>query len=143
MPSLANLSNKGAGFYKYDEKRNASPDPLIEQLIINHSRERGFTRRPISDQEILERSLYSMINEGAKILEEGIVSRPHDIDIVWIYGYGFPVYRGGPMYYADQIGLKSIYDTVLKYQRQVGEEYWKPAPLLERLAREGKGFYDK
>src|SRR5438552_3012664 len=133
----------GAGFYKYDEKRNASPDPLIEQLIINHSRERGFTRRPISDQEILERSLYSMINEGAKILEEGIVSRPHDIDIVWIYGYGFPVYRGGPMYYADQAGLRPIYDAVLKYQRQVGEDYWKPAPLLGRLAKEGKGFYDK
>jgi 3-hydroxyacyl-CoA dehydrogenase len=133
----------GAGFYKYDDKRNAAPDPLIEELIINQSKERGFTRRAISDQEILERSLYSMINEGAKILEEGIVARPHDIDIVWIYGYGFPVYRGGPMYYADQIGLKVIYDAVLKYQQQLGEEYWKPAPLLERLAREGKGFYNK
>src|SRR6059036_3431747 len=133
----------GAGYYKYDEKRNPTPDPLIEQLIISHSKERGFTRRPISDQEILERSLYSMINEGAKILEEGIVSRPHDIDIVWIYGYGFPVYRGGPMYYADQIGLKTVYEAVLKYQQTVGAEYWKPAPLLERLAKENKGFYSR
>jgi 3-hydroxyacyl-CoA dehydrogenase len=82
-----------------------------------------------------------MINEGAKILEEGIAARPLDIDVVWIYGYGFPVYRGGPMFYADQIGLKNIYDAMLKYQKQVGEEYWKPAPLLEKLAREGKGFY--
>jgi 3-hydroxyacyl-CoA dehydrogenase len=133
----------GAGFYKYDDKRNPSPDPLVEEMILNHSKAHGFKRRAISDQEILERSLYSMINEGAKILEEGIVARPLDIDIVWIYGYGFPVYRGGPMYYADQIGLKPIYDAVLKYQREVGSEYWKPAPLLEKLAKEGKGFYGK
>src|SRR5439155_20326328 len=109
----------GAGFYKYDEKRNPSPDPLIEALIVNHSKEHGFTRRPSSDREILERWLYSMINEGAKILEERIVPRPLDIDIVWIYGYGFPVYRGGPMYYADQIGLKSIYDALVKYERKM------------------------
>jgi len=131
----------GAGFYKYDEKRNPSPDPLVEKLIIEQSKARGITRRAISDQEILERSLYSMINEGAKILDEGIVSRPADIDIVWIYGYGFPVYRGGPMYYADQIGLKTVYDAVVKYQKTVGNEYWSPSPLLERLAKEGKGFY--
>ncbi len=131
----------GAGFYKYDEKRNPSPDPLVEQMILDHSKSHGFTRRAISDQEILERSLYSMINEGAKILEEGIAARPLDVDIVWIYGYGFPVYRGGPMYYADQIGLKAVCDAVLKYERQVGDEYWKPAPLLEKLAKEGKGFF--
>ncbi len=133
----------GAGFYKYDEKRNPSPDPLIEELIIKQSKECGINRRPIDEQEILERSLYSMINEGAKILEEGIVARPADIDIVWIYGYGFPVYRGGPMYYADQIGLRTVYEGVLKYQGSVGEEYWKPSPLLERLVKEGKGFYSK
>jgi 3-hydroxyacyl-CoA dehydrogenase len=131
----------GAGFYKYDDQRNASPDPLIERMILQNSRERGFTRRNIGEQEILERSVYSMINEGARILEEGIVARPADIDIVWIYGYGFPVYRGGPMYYADQIGLSIVYQAILKYQAAVGEEYWEPAPLLERLAREGKGFY--
>ena len=131
----------GAGFYKYDDKRNATPDPQIEELIVAHSQERGIKRRQISDQEIIERALYSMINEGARILEEGIAARPLDIDIVWIYGYGFPVYRGGPMFYADQVGLKTIYDAILKYQKQVGEEYWKPAPLLEKLAKEGKGFY--
>ena len=131
----------GAGFYKYDEKRNATPDPLIEELIVRHSAERGIARRVVSDQEILERCLYSMINEGAKILQEGIAARPLDIDVVWIYGYGFPVYRGGPMFYADQVGLKVVYEAILKYQGQVGAEYWKPAPLLEKLAKEGKGFY--
>jgi 3-hydroxyacyl-CoA dehydrogenase len=133
----------GAGFYKYDDKRNATPDPLIEELIINHSKERGITRRVITDQEIVERAIYSMINEGAKILEEGIAARPLDIDVVWIYGYGFPVYLGGPMFYADQIGLKKIYDAILKYKDLVGAEYWTPAPLLEKLAKEGKGFYSK
>jgi 3-hydroxyacyl-CoA dehydrogenase len=131
----------GAGFYKYDEKRNPTPDPIVEQIIVNHSKEVGIARRQISDQEIIERAIYIMINEGAKILAEGIVSRPLDIDVVWIYGYGFPVYRGGPMFYADQIGVKNIYEAMLKYQKQVGEEYWKPAPLLEKLAKEGKGFY--
>jgi 3-hydroxyacyl-CoA dehydrogenase len=131
----------GAGYYKYDEKRNATPDPLIEELIIKHSQERGITRRTITDQEITERALYSIINEGAKILEEGIAARPLDIDVIWIYGYGFPVYLGGPMFWADQIGLKKIYDAVLKYQDLVGVEYWVPSPLLEKLAKEGKGFY--
>ena len=131
----------GAGFYKYDEKRNATPDPLIEELIVKHSAERGIARRAISDQEILERCLYSMINEGAKILEEGIAARPLDIDVVWIYGYGFPVYRGGPMFHADQVGLKVVYEAILKYQGQVGAEYWKPASLLGKLASEEKGFY--
>ncbi len=131
----------GAGFYRYDDQRNPSPDPAIEELIVNHSKERGIARRAIGDQEILERALYAMINEGAKILEEGIAARPHDIDVVWVYGYGFPVYRGGPMFYADQVGVKTIYDAILKYQRQFGMEYWTPAPLLERLAKEGKGFY--
>ncbi|MDD5169455.1 MAG: 3-hydroxyacyl-CoA dehydrogenase family protein, partial [Syntrophales bacterium] len=133
----------GAGFYKYDEKRNATPDPVIEDLIIKHSWDRGITRRPITDQEIIERAVYIMINEGAKILEEGIAARPLDIDVVWIYGYGFPVYLGGPMFWADQIGLGKIYEAILKYQETVGAEYWKPAPLLEKLAKEGKGFYSK
>ncbi|HUN56296.1 MAG TPA: 3-hydroxyacyl-CoA dehydrogenase NAD-binding domain-containing protein [Smithella sp.] len=133
----------GSGFYKYDEKRNATPDPLIEELIIKHSREVGIERRAISDQEILERAVYCMINEGAKILEEGIAARPLDIDVVWIYGYGFPVYLGGPMFYADTIGLKKVYDAILKYKDLVGSEYWTPSPLLEKLARAGKGFYSK
>ena len=133
----------GSGFYKYDEKRNATPDPMIEELIINHSKEVGIARRTITDQEIIERAIYSMINEGAKILEEGIAARPLDIDVVWLYGYGFPVYLGGPMFYADTIGLGKVYDAVLKYRDLVGAEYWTPAPLLEKLAKEGKGFYSK
>jgi len=133
----------GAGFYKYDDKRNATTDPVIEELIIKHSREVGITRRVITDQEIIERAIYSMINEGAKILEEGIAARPLDIDIVWIYGYGFPVYRGGPMFYADQVGLKKIYEAILKYKDIVGAQYWEPSPLLAKLAKEGKGFYSK
>jgi 3-hydroxyacyl-CoA dehydrogenase len=130
----------GSGYYKYDEKRNATPDPLIEEMIIRHSQEVGIPRRAISDQEIIERAVYVMINEGAKILEEGIAMRPLDIDIVWIYGYGFPRYLGGPMFYADTVGLKKVYDAILKYQDSVGPEYWTPAPLLEKLAKEGKGF---
>jgi 3-hydroxyacyl-CoA dehydrogenase len=133
----------GAGFYKYDEKRNATPDPVIEELIIKHSQEVGVTRRVITDQEIIERAIYSMINEGAKILEEGIAARPLDIDVVWIYGYGFPVYLGGPMFYADQVGLKKIYEAILKYKDMVGAQYWEPSPLLAKLAKEGKGFYSK
>lgn len=133
----------GAGYYKYDEKRNATPDPIIEELIVKHSQERGITRRTITDQEIMERAIYVMVNEGAKILEEGIAARPLDIDVIWMFGYGFPVYLGGPMFWADQIGLKKIYDACLKYQDMNGAEFWKPAPLLEKLAKEGKGFYSK
>ena len=133
----------GSGFYKYDEKRNATPDPLIEELIIKHSQEVGIKRRTITDQEIIERAIYSMINEGAKILEEGIAARPLDIDVVWLYGYGFPIYLGGPMFYADTVGVKKVYDAILKYKDLVGAEYWTPSPLLEKLAKEGKGFYSK
>ncbi len=133
----------GAGFYKYDEKRNATPDPMIEELILKHSQEVGIARREITPQEIIERAIYAMINEGAKILEEGIAARPLDIDVVWLNGYGFPIYLGGPMFYADTIGVKKVYDAILKYKDLVGAEYWTPSPLLEKLAKEGKGFYSK
>ncbi|MBY0509307.1 MAG: 3-hydroxyacyl-CoA dehydrogenase, partial [Rhodospirillaceae bacterium] len=131
-----------AGYYKYDEKRNATPDPFIEELIVNHSAKRGLTRRTIPDQEILERCLFAMINEGAKILEEGVVPRPHEIDVIWVNGFGFPAYRGGPMFYADQLGLENVYKTMLKYRDQVGEQFFTPAPLLEKLAKSGKSFYN-
>jgi len=133
----------GAGYYTYDENRKATPDPAIEALIEAHSAKRGITRRPISSQEIQERLIYAMINEGAKILEEGVAARPHDIDVIWLTGFGFPVYLGGPMFYADQIGLKTVYDALLKYSEQVGAEFFAPSPLLERLALAGKGFYSK
>ncbi len=130
----------GAGVYRYEDGRTPIPDPEIEQLIVAHSKEIGMERRDISDEEILERCLYAMINEGAKILEEGIAARSLDIDIVWIYGYGFPVYRGGPMFYADQVGLDKVLAGIEKYRRRFGDDFWTPSPLLERLVKEGKGF---
>ncbi len=131
-----------AGIYRYADGRTPLPDPEIERLIAQCARDAGIAQRQISDQEILERCLYPMINEGAKILEEGIAARALDIDIIWINGYGFPAYRGGPMFWADEIGLKTVCEVYRKYAGQFGDTYWKPAPLLEKLAREGKGFYD-
>ena len=124
------------------ELGHAEPDPEIQELIARCAREAGVTQRAIGDQEILERCLYPMVNEGAKILEEGIAARPLDIDIIWINGYGFPAYRGGPMFWADQIGLENIVAAYRRYAEQFGAHYWTPAPLLEKLAREGKAFYD-
>ena len=98
----------GAGFYDYDESRNAKPSPLVEKIILDFAAAKGINRRAISDEEILERCLYPMINEGAKILEEGKAQRASDIDIVWINGYGWPVYTGGPMFWADTIGLDKV-----------------------------------
>jgi len=130
----------GAGYFKYESgDRTPKPDPVVEQIIADVAREGGIERRQISDQEILERLLYPMVNEGAKILDEGIAIRASDIDVIWVYGYGWPVYRGGPMFWADQIGLETIRDRMLELQRKSGDE-WAPAPLLNRLADQGKGF---
>ena len=132
----------GAGWYRYEDgSRTPLPDPEIDSLIIQVSQELGFERRDISDQEILERCLYPLINEGAKLLEEGIALRAADIDVVWIYGYGFPVYRGGPMFYADSVGTRTIYEAVSRLYDRHGEML-KPAALLEDLARQNKGFHD-
>ncbi|MDF2973376.1 MAG: 3-hydroxyacyl-CoA dehydrogenase, partial [Microvirga sp.] len=131
----------GAGFYDYDENRNAKPSHLVEQIILDISAKKGIERRTISDQEILERCVYTMINEGAKILEEGIAIRSSDIDIVWINGYGWPVYRGGPMFYGEQVGLGKVLDRLRAYEAQYGADF-KPSALLERLVAEGKGFRD-
>ncbi len=132
----------GAGWYRYEPgSRTPIPDPEIEKLIIDVSTELGFERRTIDDAEIVERCMYSLINEGAKILEEGIALRPSDIDIVWIYGFGFPRYRGGPMFYADTVGVDTVYELMAKLYEQQGE-WVKPAPLLEKLAKEGKSFKD-
>jgi 3-hydroxyacyl-CoA dehydrogenase len=131
----------GAGFYDYDENRRATPSKLVEDLILDFSAKKGIERRAISDQEILERCLYPMINEGAKILEEGKAIRASDIDIVWINGYGWPVYTGGPMFYGDQVGLPTVLGTMRDYEAAMGSDF-KPASLLERLVAEGKGFRD-
>ncbi|MGE5147800.1 MAG: 3-hydroxyacyl-CoA dehydrogenase NAD-binding domain-containing protein [Candidatus Eiseniibacteriota bacterium] len=133
----------GAGWYRYEQgSRTPTPDPAIEKLILDYSKEHGIQRRAIDDKEIVERCMFPLVNEGAKILEEGIAARPVDIDIVWIYGYGFPRYRGGPMFYADQVGVKTVYETIKRLHETHGD-WLKPAPLLERLAREGKGFYSR
>src|SRR5262249_41683440 len=105
------------------------------------AQELGIARRPVSEQEILERCLYPLINEGAKILEEGLALRSSDIDVIWLNGYGFPAHRGGPMHYADTVGTKVIYDAARRYEKEHGE-IWRPAALLERLAADNGRFAD-
>ena len=130
----------GAGWYRYEAgDRNPIPDKVVEELIVKASKEAGIQRRQITDQEILERCIYALVNEGAKILEEGIALRASDIDVVYIYGYGFPRYRGGPMFYADTVGLDKVLASVKRFHAAHGE-FWKPAALLEKLAAEGKKF---
>jgi 3-hydroxyacyl-CoA dehydrogenase len=124
-----------AGYYDYDERRTPTPSDDVEKIIRSFAAKAGVESREISEQEILQRCIYPMINEGAKILEEGIAIRASDIDVTWVYGYGWPVYRGGPMHYADSVGLSHIVDTL----RQYGQE---PAALMVKLASEGKGFAD-
>jgi 3-hydroxyacyl-CoA dehydrogenase len=129
----------GAGFYDYDEARNRKPSTLVEEVIVDFAAKKGVNRRVISDEEILERCIYPMINEGAKILEEGKALRASDIDIVWINGYGWPVYRGGPMFYGDTIGLGKVLERMKMFQATMGDEF-KPSALLERLVAEGGSF---
>ncbi len=129
----------GAGFYDYDEARNAKPSAHVETIIRDFAASKGVEQRPIGDAEILERCTYPMINEGAKILAEGKAQRASDIDIVWIYGYGWPVYRGGPMFYADTVGLKTVLEKLRAFQARFGDDFM-PAPLLEKLAHEGGAF---
>jgi 3-hydroxyacyl-CoA dehydrogenase len=131
-----------AGYYDYDENRVPSPSPEIEKIILEFSEKNGKTRREISDEEILIRCIYPMINEGAKILEEGIAIRSSDIDVVWVYGYGWPIYRGGPMFYGDSIGLPKIVAKMRELKEQTGDPMWEPASLMVKLAEEGKGFKD-
>src|SRR5271156_351388 len=131
----------GAGWYKYDDQRQASLDPVVGKLLKEWTTAAGISQRPISDQEIVDRCIYALVNEGARILEEGYALRAVDIDIIYLNGYGFPAYRGGPMWYADTVGLKKVYDRILEFQKQHGE-LWEPAPLLKKLAEQGKGFAD-
>lgn len=131
----------GKGYYKYEAgSRSPLPDPEIEKLIQETLAKLGLKPRQIDDQEILERMIYPMINEGARILEEKIAARPSDIDVVWLYGYGWPIYRGGPMFYADQVGLKKVAERLSFYAKQTNDPSLEPAPLLKRLADEGKTF---
>ncbi|RAK50803.1 3-hydroxyacyl-CoA dehydrogenase family protein, partial [Phenylobacterium soli] len=131
----------GAGFYDYDENRNPRPSPVTEQIIRDFMAKKGVEPRQITDDEILDRNILPMINEGAKILEEGKAIRASDIDVVWVNGYGWPVYRGGPMFYADQLGLANVVAKLKEYEARYGAAF-KPAALLEKLAAEGRRFAD-
>jgi 3-hydroxyacyl-CoA dehydrogenase len=123
----------GKGWYVYGEDRTPTPDPEVLALIERAATASGIRRRAITDEEIIERTIYALINEGARVLEEGYASRAADIDVVYIHGYGFPAWRGGPMFYADRVGLGKVYERVLAFHRELGQR-WKPAPLLARLA---------
>ncbi len=131
----------GAGYYRYDTDRRPAPDPEVEKIIVDVSAARGITRRSIPESEIRERLLYPMVNEGARILEEGIAIRASDVDVIWVHGYGWPAHRGGPMFWADfDQGLRAIRDRMREYGRTLGGEHWRPARLLLELADQGRTF---
>jgi 3-hydroxyacyl-CoA dehydrogenase len=131
----------GAGWYKYDEQRRASGDPALPTLLRQWATEAGIRQRTVSAEEIVDRCVYALVNEGARILEEGYAQRAVDIDIIYIYGYGFPAYRGGPMWYADTVGLEKVYARVCEFHQRFGS-LWEPAPLLKQLAAQTKAFSD-
>jgi 3-hydroxyacyl-CoA dehydrogenase len=142
LAAAGRLGQKGVGgFYNYDDKRNSAPSPEADALIEGYRARLGLTPRQVSDQEILERCIYLVINEGAKVLEEGIALRASDIDIALIFGYAWPVFTGGPMFYAEKVGLDKVLAALKGYQARLGDEF-KPAPLLEKLVAEGKTFSD-
>ena len=142
MVAAERLGQKtGAGWFRY-EKGNRTPlsDPAVEALLLEHSRSKGIARRAIAPAEIVERCLLAMINEAACLLDEGVVTRASDVDVVWLTGYGFPRSRGGPLYYADQLGLAHVLSRIEALAQRFGAAYWSPAPLLKRLAEAGRGF---
>ena len=130
----------GAGYYDYDEKRMPTPAAVTAELFAEVAATQGIERSQISDEEILDRCLLPMINEGAKILEEGIALRASDIDVTYVYGYGWPVYRGGPMHYANTMGLDKVLAKIRHYHKSTGDDFWAPSPLLVSLAEQGKRF---
>jgi 3-hydroxyacyl-CoA dehydrogenase len=131
----------GKGFYRYEPgSRKPIPDPEVQEIIEKYRSEIGVKPRPISDEEIVERCMYALANEGARILEEGIALRASDIDMVYLTGYGFPPYRGGPMFYADSVGLQKVLDAIQGFRKGYQGAQWQPAPLLVRLANEAKRF---
>jgi 3-hydroxyacyl-CoA dehydrogenase len=134
----------GAGWYTYDApgSRNRTPDPLIERLAEEEAKKRGITRRTVADEEVVARITTALANEGARVLEDGYATRAGDIDIIYVYGFGFPRHRGGPMFYADTVGLDTVLARVNEYRGRFGD-YWEAAPLLERLVAEGRGFYSE
>src|SRR5438046_4015321 len=130
----------GAGWYRYDApgSRNRTPDPLIERIADEEAAKRGITRRPIADDEIIARITTALANEGARVLADGYATRAGDIDIIYVYGFGFPRYRGGPMFYAETVGLPTILARVKEYRARFGD-YWEPAPLRQQLVGGARG----
>jgi 3-hydroxyacyl-CoA dehydrogenase len=131
----------GAGWYKYEPgSRTRIPDPIVDEIAAEEAAKRGVTRRAITDEEILARIMTALANEGARVLEDGFAIRASDIDVVYVHGFGFPRHRGGPMFYADTVGLPTVLARVKEYRTQLGD-HWEPAPLLERLVAEGRSFH--
>ena len=133
----------GAGWYKYEAgSRKGIPDPLVDDIAKEEAAKRGVTRRAVADDEILARIMTALANEGARVLEDGFATRAGDIDVIYSYGFGFPRHRGGPMFYAETVGLPTVLARVKEYRSRFGD-YWQPAPLLEKLVAEGRGFYEQ
>jgi len=133
----------GLGWYRYEAgRRDAVPDPAVEQMIVDYRKAIGAQRRTIDDDEIVHRLIFALVNEGSAILQEGISSRASDIDMVYLTGYGFPLHRGGPMLYADEVGLYNVVDRMKRFAANPHGDpgFWKPTPLLAKLASEGKRF---
>ena len=133
----------GAGWYDYQPgKRDAIPSKVVTDMIEKHRAELGITPRKISDEEIVQRLVYALVNEGARIVDEGIAMRASDVDMVYLTGYGFPLHRGGPMNYADQQGLFNVVQSMKRFAANPRDDqkFWQPAPLLAKLAAEGKTF---
>lgn len=142
LVEMGRLGQKsGAGFYDYDPAtRKKSSNPAVLEVIEREAKALGIDRQPITADEIVDRLIYALVNEGLKILEEGIAQRPSDIDVVYIYGYGFPAWRGGPMHYADAVGLDTVLARINEFRERFGEEKWTPAPLLEKLVAQGSSI---
>ncbi|MEE8427161.1 MAG: 3-hydroxyacyl-CoA dehydrogenase family protein, partial [Woeseiaceae bacterium] len=138
LVEMGRLGQKsGAGFYNYDPATRArSSEPKVLEIVEREAKELGIERQAIAADEIVDRHIYALANEGLRILEEGIAQRPGDIDVVYVYGYGFPAWRGGPMHYADAIGLDTVLSRINEFRERFGAENWTPAPLLEKLVKE-------
>jgi len=131
----------GAGWYRYEPgSRTRIPDPVVEDIAAEEAARRGISRRVVSDEQIIARIMTALANEGAQVLADGYTIRASDIDVVYVNGFGFPRHRGGPMFYADTVGLQTVLARVNEYRQQFGD-YWQPSPLLERLEREGRAFH--
>jgi 3-hydroxyacyl-CoA dehydrogenase len=144
LTAMNRLGQKtNAGFYRYQPgERKALPDEEVTKLIEKLAADRGIARRPVETSEIVERCLLQLINVGAQVLESGVAMRAADIDVVWVHGYGFPRHLGGPMFHADSLGLNHVLGRIEHYAVRMKNrnDYWRPAPLLEKLAQQGRSF---